>query len=119
MGTSYFESPRAVDAQIEKLRSEGNTVYIGRGVHKIKHGNDTIEFNTFFRYDSVLGRPIVDGGFYATSDPEIIKRIDSMRELSLKRFAPIVTQSSLASRSPEVVVEEFTPEPVAVKTRGR
>lgn len=119
MGTSYFESPRAVDAQIEQLRSEGHTVYIGRGVHKIKNGNDTIEFNTFFRYDSVLGRPIVDGGFYATSDPDIIKRIDSMRELSLKRFAPIVTQTSLASQAPPVVVEEFVPDPVTVKARGK
>lgn len=86
---SYFAKPKPVDGQIKALVAEGFTVYVAPGVHKVKYGEKgTLEFKPFFRHDSIINRPIVDGGFYATKDPDEMAHIDKIRELSVVKYSP-------------------------------
>lgn len=87
----FFSEPSALEREIEDLTKSGNTVYVARGVLKVKNGEDTIVFKEYTRFDHALQRPVAAGGYYATKDPGEIKRLDSIRDLGAQRFAPKAT----------------------------
>ena len=96
--------------QIQRLTAEGKTVFVSKGVWKVRMSDHkTIEFNDFFRPDSDNGRPIVDGGFYATSDPAEIEYLKGLRELSSQVYEPVKAEPKVE------VVEDPSIKPVMAK----
>jgi len=112
LSRSFFDSDNGMTNQISQLTSEGKTVFVSRGVWKLrKNDQETIEFQAFFRADSDNGRPIIDGGFYATSDPDEIALIKKNRDVSAKIYEPA---------APKVeVVEDPAIAPVEMKVKGK
>lgn len=109
MSRSFFDTDNGMTKQINQLTSEGKTVFVSKGVWKIrKNDQETIEFQEFFRADADNGRPIVDGGFYATSDPDEIAIIKKQRDVATKVYEPAAKVE---------VIEDATIAPVEVKAK--
>lgn len=90
MSRSFFHEPNAFEAELDKHRSEGKTVFVSsQGVLKIKRGEGVIAFQPFTRFDQMAGRNIACGGYHVTTDPDEIAFIDGFRGLSLKKLPPI------------------------------
>lgn len=89
MSRSFFDSDNGMADQIRSLTAKGKTVFVSKGVWKIKFQNDTIEFKEFYRRDESMGRAIVDGGFYATDKADEIAHIKSLRDVACRVYEPI------------------------------
>lgn len=93
MSRSFFDKDNGMDAQIKKLNREGKTVFVSTGVWKVRMSDSkTLCFNEFFRADADNGRPIIDGGFYATDDAAEIAHLKGLRDLRTKVFEPEVVE---------------------------
>lgn len=85
-----FHEPSQAELQVRAKLSEGYTVYLGAACYKIKHGDQTLEFQPFLKRDEMSGRFKNDGAMYATKDIAEIERIDSVPDIRLKKFVPRV-----------------------------
>jgi len=91
LSRSFFDKDNGMNQQIQRLTADGKTVFVCPGVWKVrKNDNETIEFKEFFRADADNGRPITDGGFYATDDPAEIALLKGNRELAARVYEPMV-----------------------------
>lgn len=85
-----FHEPSQAEIQVRAKLAEGYTVYLGAACYKVKHGDQTLEFQPFLKRDEMSGRFKNDGAMYATKDADEIARIDGIADLRLKKFVPKV-----------------------------